>query len=443
MSSDLKRWLQSRRSRLPSFRFLFTLMYLAVIGAIAYSNTILNCGRHLLGGGAGVLIIFFLLLVGLEQLEHSQGCQLFRKVGNPAKTPISVAIFLLLARMALFEGIAALDCSVLSTLLYPIIPFSAFFTFGAGAGALLSVFYAGVALVKTWGHNPAWYSNPMSVFIMAAFFLLLIFMQVLASAIHRDEENRSKTERLLTDLEASHRKLQAYAEDVAELAATEERNRLARDIHDSVGHALTAVNIQLEKALAYWQRSPSEAQQAIRDAKLAASEALQDVRSSVSALRDADQRFSLRAALAALVERMAAQGLVVDLTINGDERDYSRATLMALYRATQEGLTNVQKHAGATRVEIALSFGEQEARLRLYDNGRGFDLRTAEMTGGFGLQSIRERLELVLGHLEIQSNPAQGTALLMIAPRQPIALASSDPSIVGRPAASVRQRETT
>lgn len=418
MNSELRRWLQSRRPRLPSFRFLFTLMYLGVIGAIAYSNTILNCGRQLLGGGAGVLMVLFLLLVGLEQLEHWR----YRY-----EAPISVAILLLLARMVLFEGVGALDCSVLSILLYPIIPFSAFFAFGAGFGALLSVFYALIALAKTWLHNPYWYTSPMSVFIMMAFVLLLIFMQVLASAIRRDEESRRQTERLLTDLEASHRKLQAYAEEVAELAVTQERNRLARDIHDSVGHALTAVNIQLEKALAYWQRSPAEALQAIRDAKLAASEALRDVRSSVGALRDADDRFSLRAALEGLAERMAAQGLPVALTVSGDESDYNRTTLMALYRATQEGLTNVQRHAGASRVEIELRFDEREVRLRLHDDGRGFDpaaVETSGSAGGFGLAGIRERLELALGHLEIRSDPAHGTELLMTAPKHPIALST-------------------
>lgn len=414
MNFGLRHWVQSCRPRLLSFRFLFTLMYLGVIGAIAYSNTILNCGRKLLGGGAGVLMIFFLLLVGLEQLEHRR----YRY-----EAPRSVAIALLLARMILFEGVGALDCSVLSILLYPIIPFSAFFAFGAGVGALLSAFYAAVASAKMWMHSAHWYASPMSVFIMIAFLLLLIFMQVLAGAIRRDEESRRRTERLLTDLEASHRKLQAYAEEVAELAATEERNRLARDIHDSVGHALTAVNIQLEKALAYWQRSPDEALQAIRDAKQAASEALRDVRSSVAALRDADERFSLQASLKTLAERMRAQGLDVHLTITGDERDYSRATLMALYRAAQEGLTNVQKHADASRVEIELSFGEREVRLRLHDNGRGFDPRTVETAGGFGLQGIRERLELVLGHLEIKSDPAHGTELVMTAPKQPIVLA--------------------
>ncbi len=416
MGFRLRRWLWSRRPRPPSFRFLFTLMYLGVIGAIAYSNTILNCGRHLWGGGAGVLIFFFLCLVGLEQLEHWR----YRY-----EAPTSIALLLLFVRMMLFEGVSALDCSVLSILLYPIIPFSAFFAFGAGVGVLLSVFYAGVALAKTWAHNPVWYTGPMSVFVVISFALLLVFMQVLASAIRRDEESRRKTERLLSDLADSHRKLQAYAVEVADLAATEERNRVARDIHDSVGHALTAVNIQLEKALAYWQRSPEEALQAIRDAKLAASEALRDVRSSVAALRDADEQFSLRTALEALGERMAAQGLTVNLTIRGDEHNTSPTTLMALYRATQEGLTNVQRHSGATHVEIELNYGEREVTLRLHDNGRGFDPRTVETAGGFGLQGIRERLELVLGSLEIRSDSAYGTELLMCAPRQPAVLSAA------------------
>ena len=127
--------------------------------------------------------------------------------------------------------------------------------------------------------------------------------------------------------------------------ATEERNRLARDIHDSLGHSLTAVNIQLEKALAYWQRSPDESHQAIRDAKQAASEALQEVRHSVGTLRDPDSRFSLRGALEGLTERMNAQGLPIASTITGDESDYNRSTLVALFRGAQEGLTNVQRHA--------------------------------------------------------------------------------------------------
>jgi signal transduction histidine kinase len=419
MTHRLRQWLSSRRQPLPSFRFLFTMMYLGVIGSIAYFNTLLNCGRQFLGGGAGVLAIIFLLLVGLEQVEHRR----YRY-----EAPMSIAVVLLVSRMVLFQAVAALDCSILSILLFPIIPFSAYFAFGATVSALLSLFYAGLAVVMTWRHNPDWYLNPMTTYVLIAFVLLLFFMQMLARAIQRDEANRRATEKLLFDLEASHRTLQTYAEQVGELVATEERNRLARDIHDSLGHSLTAVNIQLEKALAYWQRSPDESHQAIREAKQAASEALQEVRHSVGTLRDPDSRFSLRAALEGLTERMTGQGLPIALTITGDESDYNRSTLVALFRATQEGLTNVQRHARASQVTLDLRFGEEAARLTLRDNGRGFDTtqfdgQSGSVEAGFGLQGIRERLDLVRGQVEIKSNPGHGTELVMIAPKHPVVLA--------------------
>jgi signal transduction histidine kinase len=430
MSSEIKRWLSARRSPVPSFRLLFTLMYLGVIGAIAYSNTILNCGRKLLGGGAGVLAIIFLLLIGLERFEHWR----YRYAA-----PTSVAIILLFSRMALFEGVAALDCSIFSILLYPAVTFSAYFSFGAAGGLLLSLFYVLVALAKAFWHNPDWYLNTTTVFVLLAFALILLFMQVLARVIHRDEENRHRTEHLLADLEVSHRTLQAYAEQVGELAATEERNRLARDIHDSLGHSLTAVNIQLEKALAFWQRRPDEAMQAIRDAKQAASEALQNVRDSVGALRDVDSRFSLGAALQELAERQNAQGLPTTLTVVGDERDFNSSTLMALYRVTQEGLTNVQKHAGASRVELVLRFGDDAVSLRLHDDGRGFDTSLlgtpprGPAGAGYGLQGIRERLELVHGQVEIKSDPGQGTELIMTAPRHPVVMSERGATTVPQP----------
>ena len=414
MGNKIRLWLSSRRRPLPSFRFLFTSMYLGVIGGIAYSNTILNCGRQFLGGGAGVLAALFVLLLGLEQLEQRR----YRY-----EAPMSIAVVLLLGRMALFEGVAALDCSILSVLLYPIIPFSAYFTFGAPIGLLLSVFYALVAVAKIGWHNPTWYMNPMTTFVLIALGLLLFFMQILAGAIRRDEESRQATERLLADLEASHRTLQDYAGQVGELAATEERNRLARDIHDTLGHSLTAVNIQLEKALAYWQRSPDESFQAIRDAKLAASEALQDVRNSVAALRDADNHFSLRLVLEGLVRGLQDRGVPVVLSIRGDERDYNRSTLMALYRIAQEGLTNVQRHAHAQHVVLEVHFDDQAVSLRLQDDGCGFDPQTLLGTGsaprGFGLLGIRERLELIQGQMEIRSDSMHGTELRITAPKHP------------------------
>src|SRR5947207_5897144 len=101
----------------------------------------------------------------------------------------------------------------------------------------------------------------------------------------REQASRIRAEELLAEVERSHRQLQAYAERVAELATTEERNRVAREIHDGLGHALIAITLQLEKALVYQEKQPGIALQAVSDAKQVAKDALQDVRRSVSVLR--------------------------------------------------------------------------------------------------------------------------------------------------------------
>jgi len=418
MYEKLRNWLSTHRTPLPSFRFMFTMMYMGVIGSIAYFNVLMNCGRRFLGGGAAMLAIVFLLLIGLGQFEQTR----YRHEASGG-----IAVTFLLARMVLFEGVGALDCSMLSILLYPLIPFSVYFSFGAGASGAFSAFYGVVSLWRAWQADPNWYTNPIITVILVAFVFIMVFMQGMARAIHRDEQSQRRTEQLLADLEDSHARLQVYAKQVAELATTEERNRLARDIHDSVGHYLTAVNIQLEKALVYRDHSPGEATQAIRDAKQAAGAALREVRRSVGALRSGDSGFSLRRALGELIQGVKGDELSIELSVKGDERDYNRLTLMVLYRAAQEGLTNIQRHAKARHIILDVELGDQTARLRLQDDGQGFasgaleDLASPTYSG-FGLQGLRERLDLVQGQMRVTSTPAQGAELLITVPRQPVDL---------------------
>lgn len=213
----------------------------------------------------------------------------------------------------------------------------------------------------------------------------------------------------------------------AELAATEERNRLARDIHDSLGRRLTIVNIQLEKALAYKERNPDEAEQALLDAKEAASGALRDVRRSVRSLRDAEDGFSLQAALEELVAGMGNGRFTIQYQFTGAEESYSRPVLMALYRSAQEGLTNIQKHAQATAVKLAVYLEEEEGKLILQDDGQGFDATILDELAidqyhSFGLQGIQERLELVRGQMQVLSQPGQGTILQITVPKNPTVL---------------------
>jgi signal transduction histidine kinase len=248
----------------------------------------------------------------------------------------------------------------------------------------------------------------------------VVFIFYIAYLIRQERLNRRRAEQLVRDLEESHRQLQAYAAQVAELATTEERNRLARDIHDSLGHYLSVINVQLEKAIAFRERNPAEADQAVRDSKRLASEALQEVRQSVSALRRSPEPFSLAESLRQLVNNAQTGQFSIDLDISGDECGYSRQSLLTLYRAAQEGLTNVQKHAQASRVTIHLHLNGLEASLSIADNGQGFD--PALTDGGYGLRGLQERLELIRGSLKLESTPGQGTRLLITVPKNPLVL---------------------
>jgi signal transduction histidine kinase len=239
----------------------------------------------------------------------------------------------------------------------------------------------------------------------------------------REQDARERSEALLVELTEAHRQLQDYADQASQLATTRERNRLAREIHDSLGHYLTIINVQLETAQALRSRDVTRADRAVGEAKRLASEALADVRRSVAALRpSALENGSVREAIEQQVADFREHsGLAVDLVIEGDESRCSQAVELALYRTVQEGLTNIRKHAGATRVAIRLHFGPTTVELTITDDGRGLP---AEATGsprpdggGFGLAGIRERVALLGGTLQLGLGRQGGTELHVTLPR--------------------------
>jgi signal transduction histidine kinase len=254
--------------------------------------------------------------------------------------------------------------------------------------------------------------------ISIVYIILLLFGFTTSRTVLNERAQRKRVEHLLDDLQDAHTNLEISAQ--RELAAIEARNALARDIHDGLGHYLTVINVQLEKALAFRTREPEVAERAIRDAKRLTGEALRDVRSSTGALDTRGERFSLSQAMGDLATNME-HSLTVDMRIDGSEEGYTEQALTALFRVAQEGLTNVQKHAQATHVDVRLELGGQAAELDMRDDGRGFDAGSAVSTGGsacYGLQGLRERLELIGGSLTIESQPGAGTHLHALVPRR-------------------------
>lgn len=215
--------------------------------------------------------------------------------------------------------------------------------------------------------------------------------------------SREKAERLAAELEKANAELRASAERTAALAAVQERNRIARDIHDGLGHYLTVVAVQLQAARALLPARPERASEAIDKAERSAREALEAVRRSVGTLRSDGERQPLGAALAGLVRE---SGLDVAFEAVGVPRPLPDAVEQALFRTVQEALTNVRKHAGPAHVRVRLDYRDDgRIDVEVSDTGRGCPADAAG--GGFGLAGLRERLTAVGGALHA-ANGANG-----------------------------------
>jgi signal transduction histidine kinase len=218
--------------------------------------------------------------------------------------------------------------------------------------------------------------------------------------------------RARSELAVAHEKLAGYAARAEELATIEERNRLARELHDSLGHYLSVIHVQLEAARTLIERDPARAAQALATSERLTREGLDDVRRSVASLRARAIHQPLGDAVGDLAREHAASGVATELAITGTPRPVSPPVELALYRAAQEALTNCRKHARATRVRIELCYQADRVRLSVEDDGRG----APEPTGGFGLLGVRERARLAGGQLTIRSAAGAGFALAIEVP---------------------------
>lgn len=232
------------------------------------------------------------------------------------------------------------------------------------------------------------------------------FAAIITELLLREQRSR-------TQLAEAHAKLRDYAAQAERLATAQERNRVARDIHDGLGHSLTVVQMQVKAARAVLPTDRDKADEVLAKAQEQAENALAEVRRSVKALREPRTIPPLPEALKALAAETSATGVPVELTVSGTERALPDERHEALYRATQEGLTNVRKHADAGHVEIVLTYAETSVRVEVRDDGTGTDGGPAT---GFGLVGLRERAEHLGGKLDFTSNPGQGSTLSMEVP---------------------------
>ena len=262
---------------------------------------------------------------------------------------------------------------------------------------------------------------------LVTFMAGLIFVVVFTQVTLQQEKARREVERLAQELEEANQRLRQYAIQAEELATTRERNRLAREIHDGLGHYLTTIFMQIQAAQAVMENDRERASAALEKAMGLAQAALVHVRQSVASLRASpDLGRSLPEAVEGLLVDCRGGGLQADLQTCGQPRPLSPAVMLTCYRTVQEGLNNVRKHSRATWVTIRLDYTHPGwIRLAVEDFGGSADgpsdsggdaSGSLESGGGYGLLGVRERVHLLGGEMKAAPSDSGGFILSIEVP---------------------------
>jgi signal transduction histidine kinase len=207
-----------------------------------------------------------------------------------------------------------------------------------------------------------------------------------------------------------------YAAQAEELAIERERTRLAREVHDGVGHVLMTVNMQIEAARAHFDNDPVSARESLSVAQRYIKDAAAEVRRSIATLRTPAlevRPLPLPEMVAVLAETARSSMLDVYVQVEGAPRPLPPQTSFALNRVVQEALTNVRKHARASKAIVTLDYSDaQHVRVNVRDNGVG----ATTPGSGYGLIGIHERMQTLGGTATTRSEPGGGFSVMVEVP---------------------------
>jgi signal transduction histidine kinase len=243
-----------------------------------------------------------------------------------------------------------------------------------------------------------------------------VFVATFIQMAVNEERARFKVEDLARQLTEANYHLTAYANQVEELTLIKERNRLAREIHDGLGHYLTTINMQIQAASSVLAKDPQKAENFLSKASVLTKEAIADVRQSVDALRVLpDDGVPIEKRITKLIDAFTWEDKKITISVFGQARPLSAQAEVTLYRAVQEGLTNIEKHASdATEVTITLNYRDPGfVQLIIHDNGSHRNMRKGT---GFGLISLLERAGILGGNLNVATSPGEGSSLEITIP---------------------------
>ena len=282
--------------------------------------------------------------------------------------------------------------------------------FGRRLGFLCIAIYPVAMFIPLTTNAKGWpFALIMSLFAGGLFFLFGSY----AHQVQKAERARDQNQRLLGELQVANRQLEGYAAQVEDLAAEQERNRLARDLHDSVTQTVFSMNLTVQSARLLLVKDPGRAEAQLRRLEELASSAMAEIQALVSQLHPVPAAHEdLAPALQQLAaERQVRDGLQVTLKVDG-EQALPEAVAAGLYRIAQEALVNVAKHSGTLEAIVRLRLDGRRAWLEIEDHGLGFDPQAAAgQRGHLGLAGMAEQAREIGWNLAIDSRSGFGTRI--------------------------------
>lgn len=216
-------------------------------------------------------------------------------------------------------------------------------------------------------------------------------------------------------LQAANAKLTHYASTLEHLTVSRERNRMARELHDTLAHTLTGLSVTLETAKAYWEVDADKARELLEKSLLTTRTGLEETRRALKSLRASPlEDLGLRHALQKLAKSTAARAnLTLELSLPDTMPTLSPDVEQCIYRIAQEAVENVGHHANARNLSLAFEAGRDGLKLTVQDDGQGFDPDDKTISGHFGLVGMRERAEFSGGMLKVESHKGSGTRITL------------------------------
>ena len=260
-----------------------------------------------------------------------------------------------------------------------------------------------------WFYRPggAPFLPPVTAFIIQTISFLIVgyFISTLMSRLREQR----------VSLEQANAQLVHYAGTLEQLTVSRERNRLARELHDTLAHTLSALSVQLETAKAYFDVDLEASRELINKSLMATRTGLLETRAALKSLRATPlDDLGLVLALREMVEKFVeGSKLNLHLSLPNQLDLLSLDAEQTVYRVAQEAVANAAHHSGAKNLTVQLAMNDGLLTLVVHDDGTGFDVQQAETAGHFGLTGLRERAQLVGGRLTVESRSGQGATITL------------------------------